>query len=87
MTPAEIEVLLDKVSTYEQLFHEINTYASITLDSSAVSEIIGLICDWSYAHRVGNGTLSDAEQAAVIQKAYNRLKAGRAIQDCVYGSK
>lgn len=85
----EIEQLREKVATYERLLHDINMYAAITLDSQTMKEIISLICEWSYAHRVGNGQLSDEEQAEMVQKMYNRLKSGqyRITQDCVYGSK
>jgi hypothetical protein len=40
----------------------------------AVYELIGLICSWSYAHRCGNGELSDKEQQAIIDRALQRLK-------------
>lgn len=74
---SEIDRLRGKVATYERLLHDINMYAAITLDSQTMKEIISLICEWSYAHRVGNGQLSDEEQAEMVQKAYNRLKSGQ----------
>lgn len=42
--------------------------------SSRITELLKLIDQWSYAHRAGNGTLSDREQAKLITKAFWRIK-------------
>ncbi len=86
----EIERLREKVATYERVLHDINMYAAITLDRDSMARIIDMICNWSYAHRVGNGELDDEEQSKIIQRAYARLKFGeyhKPVSDCVYGSK
>jgi hypothetical protein len=59
---------------FQQVFHYINTHASITMNQEKMQEIIGAICSWSYAHRVGNGELSDEEQQAIIDSAFNKIK-------------
>jgi hypothetical protein len=59
---------------FQQVFHHINTQASITMNQQKMQEIIGAICSWSYAHRVGNGELSDEEQQAVVDRAFNKIK-------------
>jgi hypothetical protein len=59
---------------FQQVFHHINLHASITMNVDKMQEIIGAICSWSYAHRVGNGELSDEEQQAVIDRAFDRIK-------------
>jgi len=59
---------------FRQVFHYINTHAAITMNMEKMQEIIGAICSWSYAHRVGNGELSDEEQQAVIDRAFDKIK-------------
>ena len=55
-------------------FHYINTHAAITMRSDKVSEMIGAICNWSYAHRAGNGELTDIEQQKLIDSCFNKIK-------------
>ena len=59
---------------FRRVFHHINTHASITMNQEKMQEIIGAICAWSYAHRQGNGELSDKEQQALIDRAFDRIK-------------
>jgi hypothetical protein len=61
-------------AVFRRVFHHINTHASITMNRERMQEIIGAICSWSYAHRVGNGELSDVEQQAVIERAFDKIK-------------
>jgi hypothetical protein len=70
----ELAKLRKENEVFHQVFHHINTHASITLNAEKMQEIIGAICSWSYAHRVGNGELSDEEQQAVIDRAFDRIK-------------
>lgn len=59
---------------FRRVFHHINTHASITMDAGKMREIIGAICSWSYAHRQGNGCLSDEEQQELIDSKFSRIK-------------
>jgi len=63
----------EKVLQYERLLHAIQLNAEVAMDAARVGQLIQNICRWSYAHRVGNGELSDAEQDAVIRKAFDNL--------------
>ena len=69
-TPSTIE----KVIVYENLLHQIQLYAQVVLHSEKVSNIIKNICDWSYAHRCGNGMFSEQEQQSVINQAFRKLE-------------
>jgi hypothetical protein len=70
----ELAKLRKENEVFHQVFHHINLHASITMNTEKMQEIIGAICNWSYAHRVGNGELSDEEQQAVIDRAFDRIK-------------
>jgi len=66
--------LREKVSVYEGLLHKINMAAAVTMNPERVASLIQAISDWSYAHRVGNGSLSDRQQKAAIKEAFDRIK-------------
>jgi hypothetical protein len=72
----ELVQLREKVKVYEKVFHDIQMFTSITGDMSAMRHAIAIINEWSFAHRSGNGELTEEEQAAHIQKQFERLKAG-----------
>ena len=38
-----------------------------------MKRLINNACNWSYAHRVGNGELSDEEQSKIIEEAFHKL--------------
>ena len=59
---------------FRRVFHHINTHAAITMNAGKMEEIINAISSWSYAHRSGNGELSDEEQQALIDRAFDRIK-------------
>jgi len=65
--------LIEKVEKYESLLHRIQLYSSVTMDRDKVGKLIRNIDRWSYAHRVGNGELSEEEQDEVIRKAFDKL--------------
>lgn len=48
-------------------------YAEVTMDNEKLSNIINNICRWSYAHRMGNGELSEEQQNDYIRKAFDKL--------------
>ena len=65
--------LKEKVKVYEQLLHNIQLNAEVAMNNENVRKLIGNICRWSYAHRVGNGELSEKEQDEVINTAFYKL--------------
>jgi len=62
----------EKIRQYEAFFHGLQMY-QLAMNSKAISKLISNACDWSYAHRVGNGQLSNEEQQAIIDRAFNKL--------------
>lgn len=63
----------DKIAVYEDLLHSIQMHAEVALNNDQVKEIINRICAWSYAHRGGNGELSNKQQQEQIDHAFWRL--------------
>jgi hypothetical protein len=63
----------EKIEVYERLLHELQMNAEVALNAEGVRRLIGNICRWSYAHRTGNGELSDEQQQELIDKAFDRL--------------
>ena len=63
----------EKVRKYENLLHKLQMFYSVSMDSSRVKKLLENISAWSYAHRVGNGMLSDEEQQERIDEAFHRL--------------
>jgi hypothetical protein len=64
--------LEEKVRVYEQFLHAINLGVT-TCDHDRVKQLVENADRWSYAHRVGNGELSEKEQQNVINGAFWRL--------------
>lgn len=63
----------EKVAQYESLLHRIQMYFSVTMDSVKVKRLLSNISDWSYAHRSGNGMISEEEQQKRIDGAFDEL--------------
>lgn len=81
---------LERLAVYEQILHDINMFAAITHDRQRLNNLIELVCNWSYAHRVGNGVPTDEEQRALVEKAFKCLQRrdyAQVSKDCVYGDK
>lgn len=53
----------------EQLLHSLNA-ARTAGDSDRLNQLLNNIDDWSYAHRQGNGSLSEREQTQLIRAAF-----------------
>ena len=64
--------LKEKVRIYESVFHRIS-YCVTAMNDERIREIVTLIDAWSYAHRAGNGELSEKEQKAQILRALEKL--------------
>ena len=58
---------------YESFLHLLQLNAEVTLNADGVKKLISNACSWSYAHRRGNGELTDDEQQAIIDKAFVTL--------------
>lgn len=63
----------EKIEKYEALLHRIQMFYSVTLDGAKVKKLLDNISSWSYAHRSGNGMLSDEEQQERIDRAFDNL--------------
>jgi hypothetical protein len=61
--------LKEKVQMYESYLHKINSFV-ICCDNEGIAELVSNADKWSYAHRVGNGELSDTKQQQAINNAF-----------------
>jgi hypothetical protein len=68
----EILELKKKVKQYETFLHNINMMM-VCGDSNRLQTLLNNADRWSYAHRIGNGELSDEEQQEIINKAFKKL--------------
>lgn len=62
----------EKIRVYEEFLHTLQMY-TVVMDAGAIGKLVGNACDWSYAHRVGNGQHSDEEQQAIVDKTFKKL--------------
>jgi hypothetical protein len=69
--------LRDKVKMYEGLLHDIQMHREVTMDNDKVINLLDNICDWSYAHRVGNGEYTDNEQKEIVASRFAKLRTIR----------
>ena len=63
----------NRLKIYESFFHRINLHC-LTMRSDKVADAVSLIDAWSYAHRSGNGELTDAQQKKQVEHVINRMK-------------
>ena len=63
----------DRLIAYEAFFHKINAHV-LTLNHDKIRDAVTLIDSWSYAHRCGNGELSDYQQQKQIDHVVQRMK-------------
>lgn len=63
----------EKIAKYEQFLHMLQLNAEVAMDMKNTQRLIARACDWSYAHRRGNGELSDKQQQKIINTAFNKL--------------
>jgi hypothetical protein len=64
--------LKQKVDQYEAFLHRINM-CLISCNNEGIQELVQNADRWSYAHRVGNGELSDRGQQQLINNAFWKL--------------
>jgi hypothetical protein len=67
-TPSQKE----KIAMYESFLHKINTFV-ILVDNEGIKELVTNADNFSYAHRRGNGELSDRQQQRLINSAFWKL--------------
>lgn len=65
--------LKEKVHIFYELMHDLQMYR-FCCKHEKIGAIIDKMCNWSYAHRVGNGMYSAEEQQAIVDKAFESLK-------------
>lgn len=63
----------EKIETYELFLHMLQMYAQVSMNDAGVRRLIDNACNWSYAHRRGNGEYTDEEQQELIDKAFRKL--------------
>jgi hypothetical protein len=69
--PGELNTLREKVETYESVLHTIQLYRAVTLDEPALIHLLDFICEWSYAHRRGNGEI---DNDALVKSYFEKMK-------------
>lgn len=72
MSNPSINRLREKIAVYERFLHDLSLY-STSMNGEAIRKLVGNADRWSYAHRCGNGELSDEEQDRIIENAFRRL--------------
>lgn len=68
-----MKTLEEKVSKYEDLLHLIQLNYAVAMNPENVKKLLNNIDAWSYAHRSGNGMLSDEEQQEQVDRAFDKL--------------
>lgn len=63
----------EKIAVYESMFHALH-FAQVAMNPERVGRLLDSISAWSYAHRQGNGELTDEEQQELIEQAFKRMK-------------
>jgi len=68
-----------KIQKYESLLHEMNLCfvffddKIIPIDKNRLGKLLDNVDKWSYAHRVGNGEISDKKQQELINDRFWQL--------------
>jgi hypothetical protein len=68
-----VPTLNQKVALYEALLHRIQLNAEVLHNEQIMSDLIKNICDWSYAHRVGNGEIDEDRVEDIINSKFWKL--------------
>ena len=63
----------EKIQKYEELLHKIQMCAEVTMDNEKLKRLISNICRWSYAHRAGDGMLTERQIKKNIKEKFNKL--------------
>lgn len=62
----------EKIVMYERFLHALSIMCTCA-DNFGVKELVTNADNWSYAHRISNGEISDDEQQAHIDNAFWKL--------------
>ena len=68
-----VQDMQEKIEVYESLLHSMQA-CMVGGNLTRLDVMLDLVWDWSYAHRSGNGELSDEEQAERVEKAFLEIK-------------
>lgn len=63
----------EKIKQYEKLLHSIQMHHEVTMNAAAVNQLLNNIGNWSYAHRTGNGELTESQQQDLINYRFWKL--------------
>jgi len=63
----------EKIAQYERLLHMIHACYAVVCDNKKVKQLLDNVSSWSYAHRSGNGMISEEEQQVRIDRAFDNL--------------
>jgi hypothetical protein len=61
-----------KIEMYENFLHKISVYCT-AMENDGIKELASNADRWSYAHRQGNGEISDKETQRLIDWAFRTL--------------
>ena len=64
--------LKQKVEMYEKFLHDIQMY-NVCGRADLIKILIDNACNWSYAHRVGNGEHSEKRQDNIVAAKFWKL--------------
>jgi len=64
----------EKIAMYESLLHDIQMYREVVLNGDKVKQLLDNIGSWSYAHRQGNGELTEQQQKRLITSNFKKLR-------------
>ena len=63
----------ERLRIYEQFMHHMSMYVT-TMKSEKIQEGVCLMDSWSYAHRCGNGELSERQQRKLVDAVVRRME-------------
>lgn len=63
----------ERLKIYESFFHRINLQV-LTMNNEKIKEAVTLIDRWSYAHRQGNGEVSEYQQKKMVESVVKKMK-------------
>ena len=63
----------ERLKIYEAFFHQINVHC-IIMNTEKIRDAVGLIDSWSYAHRAGNGELTEYQQKKSVEHVIRKME-------------
>lgn len=62
-----------KIEIYESILHQIQLLREVSCNSQKLYVLLDDIGNWSYGHRVGNGTLTYRQQNKLIKNSLLKM--------------